>query len=74
MATKRREKGALKAQIPAQQDTALISGESQTSTQDVILPSDMRNDANARATLPDDSREWMGIEPTWSFVQTPRWF
>ena len=68
------ESGALVARIQAQQAIVDNGNDSHLVMQDGAEEDFPRDDAVRCDVLHKCSRECMGIEPTGSFVQTPRWF
>lgn len=66
--------GASTAQNAAQRVTSASGGESQQSAQPVERQTTPHHLAIPGEIKKNCEREWMGIEPTESFVQTLRWF
>jgi integrase len=66
--------GAFGAQNAAQRADAQNDGEPQKLSEPVVPQTSPHNPATSRDILSICQRECMGIEPTESFAQTPRWF
>src|SRR5262249_49160243 len=68
------ESGAPVAQNQTQRLPVANGGESQRAAQGGNRKSSTREEGTCRDVVLASGRECMGIEPTESFVQTPRWF